>query len=250
MASDLSISCYFPSEEPDLAVLAIPTFEAAVQVEFQDLTRQCLATANKLGKKRLIIDLRGNGGGRVFLGYDLFEQLFPDQVAWGTWNARAFPLMHDMGEQISNYFEDNPNKVRADSYSLLFNVDASEDIHLEDWEDWEEFYGPVKTHGDEFTNLGRYNLSDIYATGALKVSGYGNLTNIVPKQTFQAENIVLLQDGYCASTCTVFTEFMKTQAEVGQVAVGGRKKTGPMQGVGGVKGTNVSSHSLISACTH
>jgi hypothetical protein len=49
----------------------------------------------------------------------------------------------------------------------------------------------------------------------------------------------MLQDGACASTCTLFAEMMKNQAHVRSVVVGGRKQTGPMQAIGGVKGANV-----------
>lgn len=43
----------------------------------------------------------------------------------------------------------------------------------------------------------------------------------------------------CASACAYFVEFMKTSAPNGparQFVVGGRPQTGPMQGVGGIKG--------------
>jgi hypothetical protein len=48
-----------------------------------------------------------------------------------------------------------------------------------------------------------------------------------------------LLDGYCASTCTLFTEFMRTQAGIKSIAMGGRPKAGPIQGVGGIKGAEI-----------
>jgi hypothetical protein len=51
--------------------------------------------------------------------------------------------------------------------------------------------------------------------------------------------MVMLYDGYCASTCTVFSELMKTLGGVQSIAVGGRPQLAAMQGVGGVKGSNV-----------
>ena len=50
--------------------------------------------------------------------------------------------------------------------------------------------------------------------------------------------MILLYDGYCASTCTIFSDFMKNQAGVKSVAFGGRPSRDAMQGVGGTKGTN------------
>ena len=250
IAHDSSISCYFPSEQQDLTVLAVPTFGPENDVEFSDIVRECLATANKLGKKKLVIDLRGNGGGKIFLGYDMFKQLFPSVVPWGTSNARAFPLVHDLGEITTDFYDDQTGKgIRAkiSQASGLYLANNQEDIHLDDFDSWEDFYGPVHRHGDTFTNLMRYNLTNKGITGGIAVSGHGNLTGIIPKQTFASEDIVLLQDGVCASTCTIFSEFMKTQSSVGQVAAGGRKKTGPMQGVGGVKGAEVYQYDNILA---
>jgi len=48
--------------------------------------------------------------------------------------------------------------------------------------------------------------------------------------------MILLYDGYCASTCAVFSEYMKTLDGVKSIMVGGRPQNGPTQGVGGVKG--------------
>ena len=72
------ISCYFPSSLSDLLVISLPSFDPLSEwVEYQDVLRQCLATAEKKGKTKLVIDLRGNGGGNVFAAFDFFKQLFP-----------------------------------------------------------------------------------------------------------------------------------------------------------------------------
>jgi hypothetical protein len=48
----------------------------------------------------------------------------------------------------------------------------------------------------------------------------------------------LVYDGYCASTCTIFSELMRQQAGVKTIALGGRPNYNEIQAVGGVKGTN------------
>jgi hypothetical protein len=72
------------------------------------------------------------------------------------------------------------------------------------------------------------------------ITGYGPRTNFT--QPFAAEDIVMLYDGYCASTCTIFSEFMRLQGGVKSIAYGGRpnsdSSTPIIQGVGGVKGAN------------
>lgn len=64
-------------------------------------------------------------------------------------------------------------------------------------------------------------------------------------QPFQSENIVILQDGFCGSTCAIFSELMREQGKVQTIAVGGRPMNTPMQGVGGSKGSQVLSFDTI-----
>ena len=47
-----------------------------------------------------------------------------------------------------------------------------------------------------------------------------------------------MTDGYCASTCTIFTELLTKQAGVKTIAMGGRSNKNAIQAVGGVKGVN------------
>ncbi len=54
-----------------------------------------------------------------------------------------------------------------------------------------------------------------------------------------------MTDGYCASTCIIFVELMKRQG-VRSIVFGGRPNHGPMQTLGGVKGGQSWSISLIS----
>lgn len=80
------------------------------------------------------------------------------------------------------------------------------------------------------------------------ITGYGPRTNFT--QPFAAEDIVMIYDGYCASTCTIFSEFMRIQGGVKSIAFGGRPSangsTPIIQAVGGVKGTNNYGYSLIT----
>ena len=98
------------------------------------------------------------------------------------------------------------------------------------------------------TSQERFNLSDAYFTvnsAGIQVSGYGNET--VPPAYFAPENILLLTDGFCGSTCSVFSEQMKSNAGVKSVVVGGRPETGPMQAVAGTRGSLVYNVAAISS---
>lgn len=73
--------------------------------------------------------------------------------------------------------------------------------------------------------------------------------------TFQPANRVFadetlirqVTDGYCASTCTIFSELMVQQGGVKTIALGGRPGLGskPIQAIGGVKGSNDYPFSYI-----
>jgi hypothetical protein len=62
----------------DVAVLSVPSFSPETDngpAEFQDIIGSFTKAAADAGKKKLVIDLRGNGGGLVFMGYDMFKQV-------------------------------------------------------------------------------------------------------------------------------------------------------------------------------
>lgn len=61
----------------------------------------------------------------------------------------------------------------------------------------------------------------------------------------------MIYDGFCASACSTFSEFMRTQAGVKSIAFGGRpsSKTSPpiIQAYGGTKGANVWSYPYLNS---
>jgi hypothetical protein len=69
------------------------------------------------------------------------------------------------------------------------------------------------------------------------VTGYGSRNNLT-RPFGGPENIVMLFDGACGSSCTLFAQAMKWDAGVKSIAMGGRPETkGLIQGTGGVKGS-------------
>jgi hypothetical protein len=101
---------------------------------------------------------------------------------------------------------------------------------------------------DYYTTPARWNLSDPYLrffSGGIDVTGYGSLAHVTGPPKFKPENIVIVTDGYCASTCTIFAEFLTQQAGVKTIAMGGRSNKNPIQAIGGVKGVNNYAFSFI-----
>lgn len=177
-------------------------------------------------------------------------KLFPSLEPYAAGNIRAQPQYDVLGsfittfataalqEEPQNYtlFEDAGGYSIADAVTWL-------DESGQNFQSWSALYGPRAVHGDNFTNVVRRNISDVnydeQATGfGIVVSGYGNRSDLAP-QPFKSENMILLTDGQCSSTCTTFGHLMKWQAKVKSITMGGRPQAGPIQYIGGVKGSQV-----------
>lgn len=249
------IGGYFLEDDySDIAVLSVPSFVSLndAEIPFQETGEKFLAAAKAAGKKKLVIDVSANGGGTILQGYDLYKQLFPHGIGHAAADRfRAHESTDLIGQKFSEISagierrlvdpaeNETLYELMNDVVSYVFNYRSSLDVNDEPFTSWEDQFGPVEVHNDTFTNLIRWNLSDVltpYNSGGIYVHGYGNLTN--ETQPFAAEDIVVVTDGYCASTCTIFSELMRLRGGVKFVSLGGRAQPGPTQAIGGVKGTN------------
>lgn len=232
----------------DVAVLSVQSFVGTdtAEKEFQSVNQQFIAQAKAAGKTKLIIDVSANGGGTILQGYDLFRQLFPSIQEVGLQRFRAFEATDLVGQEISEEVAGYPRSLDLANETILdvigspFNYRSDMTEDATPFPSWPAKFGPHEFNGDDFTSLFRWNLTDpisnILNSGGIVVTGYLNRTNFT--QPFARENVVVLTDGYCASTCTIFSQFMRDQADVKYFAIGGRPNPDPMQAVGGVKGTN------------
>ncbi|KAF1346605.1 hypothetical protein BDV97DRAFT_400517 [Delphinella strobiligena] len=221
----------------DVAVLSVQSFDGRHTdgVEFQNVNSELIAAALDANKTKLIIDL------------------FPNILPYGAARFRAHEAFDLIGQEASYLSGLWPRSVHDDAGRL--EIESSEwnyrnnaDINYEPFTSWTEKYGPHE-HGpanDNFTSIIRWNLSDVLIphAGGIYVSGYLNRSNVTT-QPFAAENVIIVYDGYCASTCTIFSELMRQQAGVKTIALGGRPNTDIIQAVGGVKGTHVEDYDYI-----
>ncbi|KAK3074426.1 hypothetical protein LTR53_003157 [Teratosphaeriaceae sp. CCFEE 6253] len=233
----------------DVAVLSVPNFvsSTADEIPFQAVNTYLINRAVAENKTKLIIDVSANGGGTILQGYDLFKQLFPSILPYGATRFRAHEAFDLIGQEVSFLAGLVPrsldtNTTIQDLVSSSWNYRTDADINYEPFDSWAEKFGPhaYGPQPDNFTSIIRWNLSDVLTpdnSGGIYVSGYLNRTNITA-QPFAPENIVVVYDGYCASTCTIFSELMRQQGGVKTIALGGRPTRDIIQAVGGVKGTN------------
>ena len=227
----------------EVGVLVVGTFNADIGEgarEFQAVIQEYIETAKSRGVKKHVIDVRNNPGGILLNGYDMYKQFFPSKEPQGQSRFRGSKATELLGSSVSSY--DRLTSLNAPFFVSPFSNDAWITPDGNDIPDWDAMYPPDEFHGDKFTRLLKNNLSDPlqtsnedYALG-LTITGYGNRANFTT-DPFRAEDIVILSDGICASTCALFTELMVQQSSVRTLAVGGRPSAGPMQAVGGTKGS-------------
>jgi hypothetical protein len=239
-----------------VGVLIVQTFNTAdVQgaQEFQRVVQQYISEAKSRGVEKHVIDMRGNPGGKVLSGYDMYLQFFPSQEPQTQSRYRGHRASELFGESISSYQE--ITLANGQLFTSPFSNDAYLSADLEEFASWKAMYPPRHFKGDNFTTLLKYNLSDPLTTSnarlavGITVTGYGSRSNFT-EDPFRAEDIVILSDGICASTCSVFLELMVQQSGVRTIAVGGRPGGGPMVPVGGTKGTLILPSLYIEAISY
>ncbi|KAH8882569.1 pyridine nucleotide-disulfide oxidoreductase family protein [Thozetella sp. PMI_491] len=256
VTSDGVVSGYYLEGEgfDDVAVIALTSFEGDSVPEFQAVIQEFFANATAAGKTKLVIDFQLNGGGIILLGYDFFRQLFPsiDQEGDSRWKE------NDAFNSLSEIWSDklagvdphtNPSSELVAYYESWFNYRYDLNDSNKHFSSFDDKFAPHVYKDTKYTNRMRWDLNDDLTTTNvtygvdIEISGYGTRSNLT--QPFAAENIVILYDGFCASTCTLASEFLRVKAGVKSVAFGGRPTEGLIQGVGGVKGAQVLQFSEI-----
>lgn len=189
------VSGYFlssSSASADTAILSIASFDAGLLPaleEFQKVVSDFLTLCKTNSKTKLIIDVRGNGGGNPVLAYDLFKQLFPKEVPYSGLRARSHVALDAMGSVLSAAPGDIAGGTIVDARHMLQSPDGAP------YEQWDKLAGPVPNHGDSFTELASWELGNSSATQdfgqGMTVSGYENRTDL-PPQPFSSEDITLV----------------------------------------------------------
>lgn len=106
-ATTLQFQGYFLNGSySDTAVLVTPGFEPDDEQEAQQMFYTFFAAARDQGKKKLVIDLRGNQGGTIAVGFELFKQLFPNEIPYGATRFRAHEAMGKFQETMGTLIND------------------------------------------------------------------------------------------------------------------------------------------------
>ncbi|KAH0441191.1 peptidase s41 family protein [Colletotrichum camelliae] len=237
----------------DVAVLYISGFDPSNPRTFQKAVEDFLQGCRSDGKSRIIIDLQMNAGGYVLQGLDLFRQFFPEieQGSFSRWRENEqFMALAKIVSEASGKIDSatSPSEEAVSLAQSSWNYRYEVDVTGKHFESFDAKFAPNMWAGDPYTAIIRSDLNNNLTTAnetfgiGIEVTGYGNRRNFT--QPFKAQDIILLTDGFCASTCSLFASEMK-RVGVRTVVVGGRPEKRPMQAVGGVKGAQVLRYSDI-----
>ncbi|TVY84307.1 Peptidase S41 family protein [Lachnellula suecica] len=243
------VTGYF-NRNSDVAVLSIPSFYTSSDddlASFDAAVAEFITNSKAAGMTKVVIDLQANDGGGPLLAIDTFKRFFPNVDPYGGSRLRATSPADILGQTLTNVFQ-GLNSTN-DNYFQLVNSEWVATTKLnantnQTFASWPEFFGPSESNGDYFTTPQRYdfNNDDFVAASFgdssdnFTIYGYGSEKTSATATPFAAENIIMLSDGNCASSCALFMEMMHHEAGVRVVAVGGRPTTGPMQAPAGTRG--------------
>jgi hypothetical protein len=211
----------------DTAVFELSSFESLEEgiagdddcatadiVEFHRFMKSFVTRFRNSGKKRLVIDLSVNRGGWEAVLADAFDQLFPGKVPGFHYRVRATPALDWIGNATFTGREAKP-----------LGFAYIDDLHRQ----WRDVFGPEQINGDNFTKL-------VFRDTLSERADAGINNTAFPDPLVRPENIVVVTDGDCHSSCALLIGWLTREMGIRAVAMGGRPAAAPMQAVGGTKG--------------
>lgn len=161
VAQDGSISAYNVDKTGIIAIHTFSSFASQGRV-FQNSARTIISIFQEMGIAHIIFDVSGNGGGSIVLAYDMFKQFFPTVDPFIALNMRVNPASKVFFEVFSDQINNSSltEEERRDYWTGPFAYYYMNDINGTRYRNWEEFYGPIESYGDTFTNYSRWNIRD------------------------------------------------------------------------------------------
>ncbi|KAF4449008.1 Peptidase S41 [Fusarium austroafricanum] len=235
--------------DDDTMVMLIPSFSTdddhpstsplRISHEAETIVRK----AQKDGRK-IIIDVTNNGGGNVDRAYNLFKLFFPDKFPYSATTFRR----HEVSEALAKTFSVvNDTFVGNEVDPFGYNIQVTPD-QKGDFKSYQDYLGNKIELGTPVSSLAAVYNYTMWSDDSIPIRGYGGLP-LLKKQPFKAEDILIVSDGICASTCHLFVTLMTNHGGVRSLSIGGRPNGKPMQVLGGVRGGQAFTFEKISNIT-
>lgn len=191
----------------DTLVLYLNTFEPNDYVEFASVITDGYLYAYGKGLTRLLIDLTDNGGGDICLGRATLNFMFPDQQDWGPTDMPRSPLADNLTMTAINH------QIPDTEWSPSFYQNMQDVQYPPDDPNW-LIPGIPHVRGGLLRNYSQliHISSDSEECGAIPFK------NLAP---FAPENMLIMDYGFCGSTCALFADHAHNYEGVRTVAVGG-----------------------------
>ncbi|KAF5711440.1 peptidase S41 [Fusarium globosum] len=228
----------------DTVVMVVPSFSGDAQAKnFADIATEIVTRALESGRSKIIIDVSNNGGGQVSRALDLFKLFFPNEFIYTAARFRRHQVSEDLVKVYSVL--DKSVKLNGISPQLAWAFQVTPDQEG-GFDSYQDFLGNKTELGVKVSSLqGEYNFTEVSGGGDVApIRGYAGRP-VLKKQPFKPEDILIIGDGRCSSSCTTFTNLMTNIGGVRTLAFGGQPKNKPMQPMGGVRGIQVQSFSDI-----
>ncbi|KAJ5611343.1 hypothetical protein N7510_008062 [Penicillium lagena] len=236
---------YLPEKDlRTVAVLQIPTFE--MYGTYAMTIPQFLKEAKAAGKQKIIIDMSNNPGGEIAAALDIFKMFFPDKPAYSATRFRAHEAMNYIGQTFGSIVQNSSNIWSWDSFEEWMPSGYVTPNQKHGFSSWKRVFGPVLELGSNMSTIHGVFNETFESTTQTPINGYNGIPLRPSHTLFAPEDILIMTDGDCSSSCTTFSELMKNLAGVKTVVFGGRPQNEPMQAIGGVKGNqNLDSSTIL-----
>ncbi|KAI9710262.1 MAG: hypothetical protein M1820_002756 [Bogoriella megaspora] len=242
--SNGALTGYF-LENISTAVLSLPSFEQYDDGidTFSQAVIDFVGNATERHARTVILDLQQNAGGEVSLAFWLFDKFFPNTRPFAGSRMRSHHDANIVGETFNSQFQTLPVDPSNETFqgyqsSEWVVTDRINALTGDNFSSWAQYYGPQYYNGDNFTLIQQYDLSNpSFVEAALDTQLDPCFYNqsCSGSKPWKSTDIVMLTDGICGSTCSLFVEMMREEG-VRTVTVGGRPEHGPMQAASGSRG--------------
>ncbi|KAJ7230391.1 hypothetical protein GGX14DRAFT_553873 [Mycena pura] len=233
----LTLDIYQLEKHPKVGVVYFEQFEPSVRfdyhtyfAEISDTIFTGLTALKRAGVKHILIDISGNRGGYIKVGAIAIWSLWPRDLYPG------FPAVYRVNDLIG----------RMSDAVAVTNESASEYFY---GSYMSQNYTPL-TSNEQFMDppvpLTVNGVQDAYSHPFL--DNFGKSSTAVTKFTsppFAGTDYVLVSNGICASTCSIFSSYLFQKHGVRSAVFGGAPNSTASQFDGGIKGAEVTDFDSI-----